>query len=832
MPEAFSFNREFDFVRMDGLRRMTGRPAHEWDFYIIKELIDNALDADEEIWRKDVEQYPKLKIRVEYAANQLFVEVSNRSIFPASLIPQIFVTQQYTSRKAFIKSMTRGALGNALKTLLGIPYVLRNRVANDWSPDQKPLVIICAGKEYLPIYRIDMIEQNITFEFSEQPHKQTDGTTIKISLEYFEQEKPRTFTGIRQFAEQYHLSNPSVEFHWDIEIGEKDWSMNYAANPNWVSKFRGVAPVQWYSLTAFQDLLGALYREKGNHEEKGELSIELIGSYFANFSNDSGNRSNLIAKLLEQFGQSTIHLGAFEGIDAKKLYRLMCNLSPVFDSLQLGRIGKEHVRRTLAEITLPDVEMFYDIAQDTGEDSSVPFVIETAIVPLSEGSREIWTAINFAPTYDDPFMRRRLTALIQPDKTVIGLRELLDVYGIDEETPAVVFFHLICPSVESGEFSKTEINHLPFKRVIGEVIDRLLRAFNQARDEKELQLEQTIFQVLDRILDALKGSERFVFDQLLEKLRTKLSQEPSFAEWLQAPDASARLQIYISNYQIQNTVLTQRIARSSEGIIVIPGHPDRYFSIQAEHISQEILTQNHVNKILFVQVPELEPVIVENGWLCRMDMALLRNSLRKDVLQEALIQCVINSNIPILILRDGDNQGLAMFEQMREWLREKHLNENRIIDLGLASDSGEFPTKLVGMMPDELARQMLNRIKILNIPAKFIPITTDIRHEIGQKFEQLLLSYLWEGMSQRLAMPSFLNELDRHFQFTETMRVQTLDEQIQARLQDINDTQSYRVVLDLVLGEFFDRFLGQHGSEIQDLTHSHLQILSGERVDD
>ena len=142
MSEAFSFNREFDFVRLDRLCRTTGRPAHEWDFYIIKELIDNALDADEAVWRQQPTQTPILKIRIEFANEQLYVQVNNRTQFPVELIPDIFATHQYTSRKAFIKGLTRGALGNALKTLLGIPYALYNRATSDWKPFQKPLSII------------------------------------------------------------------------------------------------------------------------------------------------------------------------------------------------------------------------------------------------------------------------------------------------------------------------------------------------------------------------------------------------------------------------------------------------------------------------------------------------------------------------------------------------------------------------------------------------------------------------------------------------------------------------------------------------------------------
>src|ERR1700730_6102719 len=144
MPEAFSFNREYDFVRMEGLYRATGRPAHEWDIYILKELIDNALDADESLWRHNLQQAPSLHIHLEYISvppplcQQLLVRVSNRAPFPVHQVQDILATQWYTSRKAFIKGLTRGALGNALKTLLGIPYALHNRVADDWKPDLKP----------------------------------------------------------------------------------------------------------------------------------------------------------------------------------------------------------------------------------------------------------------------------------------------------------------------------------------------------------------------------------------------------------------------------------------------------------------------------------------------------------------------------------------------------------------------------------------------------------------------------------------------------------------------------------------------------------------------
>jgi hypothetical protein len=830
MQEAFSFNREFDFVRLDRLSRTTGRPAHEWDVYILKELIDNALDADEVSWRNAPSQTPGLQVRVEYAAKQLFVEVSNRSVFPSNLIPEIFATQQYTSRKAFIKGLTRGALGNALKTLLGIPYALRNRVASDWSPDQKPLAIICGGYEYLPTYVVDTTQQTIEFKCRENPHKQKTGTTVRVALDYFEQEKPRTLAEIKLLAEQYRLCNPHVDFDWTVEVGEEEWSVQYEANTSWLTKFRGVAPIQWYSLTAFQDVLGALYRKQG--ADAAGLSIETIGSYFAGFQAaeaDSSNAPTLMVNLLQDFGESSLAVEAFEGVPARKLYQQMCKLSPAFDSLQLGRIGKEHIRAMMTDALPVEGELFYEISRDVGDDPSIPFVVEAALVPLKEGTREIWTALNFSPTYDDPFLRRRLATPIQPDKTVLGLREFLDIYDIDEDIPVVLFFHLICPNIESGEFSKTEINHLPFKQVMGELLDRLLTSFTQAREEQELQLKQTIFKSLDGILEGLKENERFVFDQLLEKLRAKLSEDPILASWLETVDASDRLRSYITQYQSQNTVLTQRVARPTVGTLVLPVHPDRYFFVLAEHISQEILAKNHVNKILYVQVSELEPVIIENQWLCRMDMALLRTTPKLDDLQDALIQCVVGSEIPILVLRDGDSKGGELIEQMRGWLADRHIDTNRIVDLGLGvgDDLWQGSKRLVGMMPDELAIWVQDKLKALDIPVKFAPFSTDIRHEISQRFEQLLLSYLWDGMSQKLEMPRLLVDLDRELQFTQAMQIGELDQQLQDRLRQGGGNQSYGVMLEQVVGQFFEHFFEQHSSEIRMMMQKHLQQLKG-----
>jgi len=184
-------------------------------------------------------------------SQQLFVQVSNRTKFPVEQIENIFATQWYTSRKAFIKGLTRGALGNALKTLLGIPYALRNRVADDWKPDLKPLSILYNGTEHLLRYMVDSTSQTISLKYETKKDRVIEGTVISVGVDYFVQEIPRTLVEIKLLAEQYHLCNPHSQFHWTVEIGDQEWKKEYTPEPDWTSKFRGIAPVHWYSLTAF-----------------------------------------------------------------------------------------------------------------------------------------------------------------------------------------------------------------------------------------------------------------------------------------------------------------------------------------------------------------------------------------------------------------------------------------------------------------------------------------------------------------------------------------------------------------------------------------------------
>lgn len=115
-----------EFVRLEGLQKLTSVTAHDWDTYIFKELVDNALDADEA--ERGEHDAPRVQVEMVYSHDAeerdhwFEITVRNRTPFPLASLQAIFDLERRVSSKDLYNLPTRGAQGNALKTILGIPY--------------------------------------------------------------------------------------------------------------------------------------------------------------------------------------------------------------------------------------------------------------------------------------------------------------------------------------------------------------------------------------------------------------------------------------------------------------------------------------------------------------------------------------------------------------------------------------------------------------------------------------------------------------------------------------------------------------------------------------
>ena len=112
---TFVTSREMDFFNEKELTTQTGHPVYEWPLVFLKECIDNALDACEEA---DVAP----GITVTAAPEGITVEDNGPGIPESTIEAALDFTVRASNREAYV-APDRGAQGNALKTLIAMPYV-------------------------------------------------------------------------------------------------------------------------------------------------------------------------------------------------------------------------------------------------------------------------------------------------------------------------------------------------------------------------------------------------------------------------------------------------------------------------------------------------------------------------------------------------------------------------------------------------------------------------------------------------------------------------------------------------------------------------------------
>jgi DNA topoisomerase VI subunit B len=116
--ETFRTSRLLEFCSRKELTAQTGHEVNDWAIVILKELVDNALDACEEAGTA-----PDIAISVSTATSEITVR-DNGPGLPAETVSAVLdYTVRASSREAYC-SPTRGLQGNALKTIVAMPFAL------------------------------------------------------------------------------------------------------------------------------------------------------------------------------------------------------------------------------------------------------------------------------------------------------------------------------------------------------------------------------------------------------------------------------------------------------------------------------------------------------------------------------------------------------------------------------------------------------------------------------------------------------------------------------------------------------------------------------------
>ena len=451
---TFKTSRLLDFCSEKELIAQIGHDTEDWPLVVLKELMDNALDACEE-----VNTAPEITVKVD--SDGITISDNGPGI-PGETVTGVMDYLVRVSNREAYSAPDRGAQGNALKTLLAMPFVLdgsRGRVDVASHGERRQITFTVDPIRQEPVVSVEKVKigtsrrsnsacSKRSAEGRSLPSKVKNGTSVKLwwpESSELEEAKDRFLL----LADDYTFLNPHLTLSVDW-FGQK--SKTEAAAPDW-SKWRPNEPTSphWYEQEHLERLLGAYIvhdRDRGNDRSVREFVREFRGL--------SGSAK--VKRVLDATGLARTTLSALvngDGLEhdlTAKLLAAMIEHSKPIKPAQLGVIGKDHVAERFADLGVEMESFEYRKVAEVDEDG-LPMVLETAFGWRGEGSEEsrrMVTGVNWSPGIVNPF--RTLG-----DAYGDGLAALLEKKYAGREEPIVFLLHVACPRVQYTDRGKSAV---------------------------------------------------------------------------------------------------------------------------------------------------------------------------------------------------------------------------------------------------------------------------------------------------------------------------------------------------------------------------------------
>jgi DNA topoisomerase VI subunit B len=433
---TFQTSRLLDFFSEKELTTQTGHAKGDWPSVALKELLDNSLDACE-----DAGIAPEITVK---AHKKGIVVTDNSPGIPADTVAGVLDFSVRVSSRDHYISPTRGAQGNALKTILAMPFVLDGEAGR--------VDITAQGVRHEITIRVDRIKQEPRIEHRQ--HRDLfvrTGTRVGVhwpvsASSILEAAKPRFL----QVADDYTFLNPHLSLTVDW-FGER--RVVKATDPVW-QKWLPSDPTSahWYSAEHLDRLIAG-YITDDDRKGRQRTIREFVGD-FAGLSGTAKQRA-----VLEETGLARMNLSALrngDGLDRVKVGALLDTMKAHARPIKpaaLGAIGKDHLADRLRQLGCEMETFVYRKA--AGDKDGVPWIVETAFAASAaafdrsaDTKRRLITGVNWSPSVAaNPFRRlgnESLDSVLQKERA-----------GSDE--PVVLVLHMACPRVSYTDRGKSAV---------------------------------------------------------------------------------------------------------------------------------------------------------------------------------------------------------------------------------------------------------------------------------------------------------------------------------------------------------------------------------------
>jgi DNA topoisomerase VI subunit B len=166
--KVFRVSRLAEFASVPELIKATGHPVSDWPLVIVKEFVDNALDAAEEAGTA-----PSIEIIVD---EESLTVADKGPGMPAETIASLIDYSVRTSSRAAYVSPTRGAQGNALQTIFPMGFAL----ASSPSDMDSGVLIESRGVAHRLVFAVDPVRQTPVISHDSEPSEVKIGARITV----------------------------------------------------------------------------------------------------------------------------------------------------------------------------------------------------------------------------------------------------------------------------------------------------------------------------------------------------------------------------------------------------------------------------------------------------------------------------------------------------------------------------------------------------------------------------------------------------------------------------------------------------------------------------
>jgi DNA topoisomerase VI subunit B len=427
---AFRTSRLLDFCSQKELIAQTGHQPDAWPLVVLKELIDNVLDACE-----DTGTPPEIAVTVRPEG----IEVSdNGPGIPSNTVEGVLdFAVRVSTREAYV-SPCRGAQGNALKTIVAMTFVLHG--------EEGHVEVEAHGTVHRIVMRVDRIRQQPVVDHTQALVSPSPGARIRVRW-------PDSACSILKAADarflqitaDYAFLNP----HLSLAV---DWfgsaCRHEATAPAW-KKWLPSKPTSphWYTPESFERLVAAYI---GHDLDAGtDRTVRALVAEFLGLSATSKQKAVLGRLDLARTNLSELVDGDVLCSDRlKELLAAMKENSRPVKPQDLGIIGREHLPRRFESLGCEMDSFDYRKTADTTD--GIPWVIETAFAWCPQArARRLVTGVNWSPGILNPF--RELGKFGQ------SLDSVLERQRAGKGEPIILLLHMACPRVEYTDRGKSAV---------------------------------------------------------------------------------------------------------------------------------------------------------------------------------------------------------------------------------------------------------------------------------------------------------------------------------------------------------------------------------------